>query len=418
MDEEQEQQLNRGVIAGISRLADPLYREERHKMFVYRYGLYNNEVDRRSVQHLVGFLDAQPRARDDDDDDANNNDDDDEPVVITELELQNVRILSEPSDGGLDVLRDFFSRSDTSLTKVTMDRCDFGSAQETSRLLAAFHSNRTVTDLTIKRLGNLSDAPLGYSLADLMQNMPQLQRLECSSCPLRVEGVRALQPGLLSNRTLKELNLWNNDIRDEGVRLIADALVENNTTIDILDISDNFITSAGLPHITRMLESTRLKTISFWFNQGIFSVEHITQHFVTTLQHTMSTVQELPHFNTIDSLQATYISTIINCLARNRQLNHVNLLLVPLTLQHHHHQPPNNNDATATTTTRTTMWIKTCHKAIIAKFATVPNNAGASAIFKLFTARPQLLEKRIKRPAVAAAAATILSQKKQKRQRL
>jgi hypothetical protein len=41
---------------------------------------------------------------------------------------------------------------------------------------------------------------------------------------------------------------------------------------------------------------------------------------------------------------------------------------------------------------------KTWHKAIT-KFALVPNNAGSSAIFKLFTARPQLLEKRLKRPA-------------------
>jgi hypothetical protein len=47
-------------------------------------------------------------------------------------------------------------------------------------------------------------------------------------------------------------------------------------------------------------------------------------------------------------------------------------------------------------------FIKTWHKAI-AKFAKVPNNAGASAIFKLLTARPQILEKRIKRPASAAA---------------
>jgi hypothetical protein len=48
--------------------------------------------------------------------------------------------------------------------------------------------------------------------------------------------------------------------------------------------------------------------------------------------------------------------------------------------------------------------LKTWHKAIT-KFATVPNNAGASAIFKLFTARPQLLEKRIERPSAVTVAA-------------
>jgi hypothetical protein len=52
------------------------------------------------------------------------------------------------------------------------------------------------------------------------------------------------------------------------------------------------------------------------------------------------------------------------------------------------------------------MTLKSYHKAIT-KFATVPNNAGASVIFKLFTARPQLLEKRLKRPAALALAAAV-----------
>jgi hypothetical protein len=82
-----------------------------------------------------------------------------------------------------------------------------------------------------------------------------------------------------------------------------------------------------------------------------------------------------------------------NSLTRNRQLNNVHLLLAPLSLRQH--QPP------PTGTTTITMWIKTCLKAIT-KFATVPNHAGASAIFKLFQARPALLETRIKRPAAAA----------------
>jgi hypothetical protein len=47
--------------------------------------------------------------------------------------------------------------------------------------------------------------------------------------------------------------------------------------------------------------------------------------------------------------------------------------------------------------------LKVWHKAITKFALVVPNNAGASAIFKLFKARPQLLEKRIKRPVDATA---------------
>jgi hypothetical protein len=49
------------------------------------------------------------------------------------------------------------------------------------------------------------------------------------------------------------------------------------------------------------------------------------------------------------------------------------------------------------------MMLKIYHRAIT-KFANVPQKAGASAMFKLFQARPALLEKRLKRPAVAPAA--------------
>jgi hypothetical protein len=54
------------------------------------------------------------------------------------------------------------------------------------------------------------------------------------------------------------------------------------------------------------------------------------------------------------------------------------------------------------------MMLKISHKAIT-KLAAVGNRnnaTGASAIFKLFQARPALLEKRIKRPPAATAAAT------------
>jgi hypothetical protein len=71
----------------------------------------------------------------------------------------------------------------------------------------------------------------------------------------------------------------------------------------------------------------------------------------------------------------------------NQQLNRVVLLLIP--------PPPTQQHATS-------MVLKISHK-VITKFATVgSSNAGASAMFKLFQARPALLEKRIKQPAVAA----------------
>jgi hypothetical protein len=94
-------------------------------------------------------------------------------------------------------------------------------------------------------------------------------------------------------------------------------------------------------------------------------------------------------------------------LIRNEQLNRVNLLLSP---PPRHQQQQHNHHGAAM------IIFKAWHKAIV-KFARVPNYAGASAIFKLFTARPQLLEKRLKRPTVVALAKTAVISQDQKRRR-
>jgi Leucine Rich repeat len=415
--QQQQQPLHVAVVDGIARLSDPLYRAERQKVYVEELEI-GRPVDRRSLQHLVDFLvndvdDTTPRRE----------------AVITELFLDNVTLVSEPSpDGGLNVLKDLFARSDTTLTltKVTLRHCDFGSQQNTEQLLAAFHTNRTITYLYIQRINNLRGSALGASLSGLMQSMPQLQRLYCTCRFLCVEGVRACQPALQENRTLKELDLSSCQLGDKGTRLIADALV-GNTTLELLNISDNYITCTGLVEITRLIESTQLKTITFWQSGSIFSHLDATQHFVRTLQQKKSSLQELPwlkltHFEYLpDNINSAAYASIKNSLTRNQQLNRVTLLVSPpppLQQQQQHQKHAITN----------MMMLQISHRAI-AHFATkvVPDCAGTSAIFKLFQARPALLEKRrLKRPitstaaAAAAAVATVLQQEQQcnKRRRL
>jgi hypothetical protein len=64
-------------------------------------------------------------------------------------------------------------------------------------MLAAFHANSAVMDLTLVNIVNLRDAALGICLSGLMQNMPQLQKLGCKRLYMYNETViRAFQPGL------------------------------------------------------------------------------------------------------------------------------------------------------------------------------------------------------------------------------
>jgi hypothetical protein len=100
--------IHRSVLDGIARLSHPYYyREERHRLIVD--GWARPPIDRRSLEHLVNFLDKER--------------DNSHEVRISELELDGIPLSSEPSDGGgLNVLIDFFSRFDTTLTKVAL-RC-------------------------------------------------------------------------------------------------------------------------------------------------------------------------------------------------------------------------------------------------------------------------------------------------------
>jgi hypothetical protein len=115
MDQEQQELhqqpgwLNRAVLAGSARFDNLRHRDESHKLVVYHLNGFP-PIDRRSLQHLFDFLDSQLDSHD-------------VAVAMTELDLYHVGLVY-PADGGLDVLRSFFSRSDSNLAEVTLYFCD------------------------------------------------------------------------------------------------------------------------------------------------------------------------------------------------------------------------------------------------------------------------------------------------------
>jgi Leucine Rich repeat len=223
-------------------------------------------INVRSLQHLVDFLLAEEETTPP------------PPQFQDAHRFKGVRLLN-PSDGGTNVLRDYFARSDTTLTRIKLSNCNFGTVEETVRIIGAFQTNRTVSDLTISTiinreallarplLRNTVYAALGNSLSGLMRNMSQLQRLDCVHIVIWVWK----EPGLQANRTVTELNLRGCDIGDNGgIRILADALA-GNTVMEVLILCDNLISSDDLNDIARLIESTRIKKIN---------LEHIAMAFL------------------------------------------------------------------------------------------------------------------------------------------
>jgi hypothetical protein len=67
-------------------------------------------------------------------------------VVITALRFCQFKLVSDPTpDGGLNVLKDVFGRRDTTLTKVILEYCNFGTTEDASKLFSSssYKPNRT-----------------------------------------------------------------------------------------------------------------------------------------------------------------------------------------------------------------------------------------------------------------------------------
>jgi hypothetical protein len=216
--------------------------------------------------------------------------------------------------------------------------------------------------------------------------MTQLQRLDCSGNLFGVDEVRAFQPGLQANRTLRELNLSSCSIRTEIFRLIVDALV-CNAIIKVLNFTRNDISYPGLADVVRLFESTQITRIAFCWNYSVFSNDDATQCFVTALQHKKSTLQELRILkrDLPEGSRDAICADIRSSLIRNKQLNRVDLFFLalrPPPQQSQQRQRQQQQSGAATSMMR-----KISLKEIT-KFAAVSNKAGASALFKLYFFSP------------------------------
>jgi hypothetical protein len=109
---------------------------------------------------------------------------------------------------------------------------------------------------------------------------------------LDVEAIRAMQPGLRANRTLRELCLAFCDLDEERLRLLADALV-GNTSLDVLDLYGNQqFTSNGAADVTRLVQFTQLKNIDAAGNSSLFADKDAVESFISVLQQHNTSLEQ------------------------------------------------------------------------------------------------------------------------------
>jgi hypothetical protein len=228
--------------------------------------------------------------------------------------------------------------------------------------------------------------------------------------------IRAIQPGLRANRTLKELNLENCSIDEEGLRLVVDALV-GNTTIEVLLLIGHEIPSniASFVEFTRLVEFTQLKclraTALVMPHGDLHSYDAIgmdvIKNFISGVLHQNTIIEhfELGLYDWREVSPHREVTLAMRAISeRNVILNQANALLAP--------RQPRTGVPIAS---KSGIWSVALAKMGRHKTGTTRDESlhearyhpGVSAIFKIFQARPAILEYQRPRtlpgPTVASA---------------
>jgi hypothetical protein len=91
----------------------------------------------------------------------------------------------------------------------------------------------------------------------------QCTTLHLSDNRITSEGVSILTEGLHNNTTLEQLSIFNNRVDDKGVDSLARVLAENNSTLKILNLGWNPITDDGVGYLAEMLKTNRTLSTLF-----------------------------------------------------------------------------------------------------------------------------------------------------------
>lgn len=123
--------------------------------------------------------------------------------------------------------------------------------------------NTSCMSLDLNRKG-LGDAD-GISLAGMLKDNKNLQKLECEGNNLGVKAAEAIGEALKKNTCLRSLNLESNNLtasgnNQNGIIILANALRENKS-LRVLMLSKNGITVQAGEHFVRAIEANDMLTL-------------------------------------------------------------------------------------------------------------------------------------------------------------
>lgn len=219
------------------------------------------------------------------------------------------------------------------LEELRLERCNFtskscGLGLENSRLRALDLSDNDVQDSGMKQLMNslkdpsckleklrlsscrltdkgfsslasaLSSNPSSLKELDLSKNFPgcigimqlftvlrqnsALEKLCLDSCELTADMCGLAATGLSQSLNLKELNLSNNNLKDQGVRLLCLGLQEGSCAINSLKLSNCGLTDSSCQYLASVLSC---QSISVELDLSRNAISQQTEQFLSSISN-------------------------------------------------------------------------------------------------------------------------------------
>ncbi|XP_055093846.1 NACHT, LRR and PYD domains-containing protein 13 isoform X2 [Symphalangus syndactylus] len=158
-------------------------------------------------------------------------------------------------DDGIKLLCAALTHPKCALERLELWFCQLG-APACKHLSDALLQNRSLAHLNLSK-NSLRDKGVKFLCEALGRPDCNLQSLNLSGCSFTREGCRELANALRHNHNVKILDLGENDLKDDGVKLLCEALKPSPRALHTLGLAKCSLTTACCQHLFSVLSSRK-----------------------------------------------------------------------------------------------------------------------------------------------------------------
>nr|XP_037862306.1 NACHT, LRR and PYD domains-containing protein 13 [Chlorocebus sabaeus] len=158
-------------------------------------------------------------------------------------------------DDGIKLLCAALTHPKCALERLELWFCQLG-APSCRYMSDALLQNRSLAHLNLSK-NHLGDEGVKFLCEALGHPDCNLQSLNLSGCSFTREGCRELANALRHNHNMKILDLGQNDLQDDGVKLLCEALKPSHRALHTLGLAKCNVTTACCQHLSSVLSSSK-----------------------------------------------------------------------------------------------------------------------------------------------------------------